>query len=242
MTNNTKFPNEDAKAAPKAKAAPVIVELNEEAKAHVAAMFEAIEDEALAIEAHKIGTEAATNGTWAVCRDHTFALIKADKFPYEVTKLALKELARNCAAKDEDGKAVLPRGIQYASNLVRAPKLLCYRDEEGQFGVIPAEMYQAGRSDWNKAACWDVIKGKQGAPKKEADKTTPGEFATDEEKAAHRESIGQALVEIMDDFVPVHAALAAIPKGMFRDEAVQAALAAIEAVKARQVQATGGSR
>lgn len=213
-----------------AKAAPVVIEMDEAGKAHIAKMVDAVVTEALARDNAQTIIEGASTETWNTLRNETLNTLKNDKSEGKAYTLAvLTQFAK------ETTEAKLPRGKQYASNLKRAAKLAALGVE------LPAELATCGRSAWNEHEVWatNKILTPSGSSAKDTKEKQEARDALAKKVEGMGGTVGEAVVIVLEDFRTLQEELASIPVGTFRDEAVREALAAIGRVKAKYRQATG---
>lgn len=213
-----------------AKAAPVVIEMDEAGKAHIAKMVDAVVTEALARDNAQTIVESAGNETWNTLRNETLNTLKNDKSDGKAYTLAvLTQFAK------ETTEAKLPRGKQYASNLKRAAKLAA-------LGVkLPSELATCGRSAWNEHEVWadNKILTPSGSSAKDTKEKQEARDALSKKVDGMGGTVGEAVSIVLEDFRTLQAELSEIPVGIFRDEAVKRCLEIIRSVKAKQRQATG---
>lgn len=217
------------KAKKQAKAAPVVVLMDDAGKKHIASMFDAISTEALAITNAKLTQENSTAATWNTLRAETLEVLKDDKSVGKAYTLALLQtFAAECTA------AGIGRGKQYASDLKRAARLAAANVE------LPAELLTCSRREWTDNEVWaaNAILKPSGNKETEAAKKAQREALAKKAESLGG-TVGEAVVIVLEDFRTLQAELASIPVGTFRDEAVRECLAAINRVKAKVRQATG---
>lgn len=217
------------KAKKAAKAAPVVVLMDDAGKKHLTLMFDAISTEALAITNAKLTQENSTAATWNALRAETLEVLKGDKSVGKAYTLALLQtFAAECTA------AGIGRGKQYASDLKRAARLAAAGVE------LPVELLTCSRRDWTDNEVWaaNAILKPSGNKETEAAKKAQRDAIAAKVEGIGG-TIGEAVVIVLEDIRTLQAELAEIPVGIFRDEAVKRCLEVIRSVKAKQKQATG---
>lgn len=190
--------------------------------------------------------EKAGQTAWAKCRDALFSVLngKPDKaedgstIPVTVTAHLLLDAFRDFCKEAATGQETMKRGVQYASDLRRAVKLI----EKG--GKLPADLKKATRSAWNDAEVWREAgilapsgKAKGSDKAKSGGKVkgkTPAADDGTEKPAGVAEAADKPLSEVM--------ALVARLTGPFRAEWMETAKAEAERILRKQVASTGNGK
>lgn len=212
-----------------AKAAPVVVLMDEAGNKVIDVLVDALTTEALAKESADNILNTATATAWQTMRGETLKVLEADKSVGKAYTLALlQQFAAKATA------AGLGRGKQYASDLKRAARLAAADVE------LPVELLTCSRRDWTDNAVWAANAILKPSGNKETEKAKKEQREALAKKVEGMGgTVGDAVVIVLEDFRTLQAELAEIPVGTFRDEAVRECLAAINRVKAKVRQATG---
>lgn len=189
----------------------------------VATMFAAVKNEADTRDGQEIAVNAAKASAWATCRDSFLPVLKVNP---EDALAVLEDLSRQCKEAKE-GQATMRWGVQYATDLKRAYKLV----KKG--AALPEALKTATRPEWLEHEAWKEagVLSKAGRPgKPEAKPEDEGEEGEGDtvSKAVKPDAALSSLMQVVGQL-----------RGPFRAEFFKEAEMLAVSILAKQAQASG---
>lgn len=198
--------------------------LSEVLKVSLASMLVAVEAEAKSREDAITSVTAAAGSAWATCRDAFLPVLAKDA----EEGAALLEALKTACKEAKEGREFMGRGIQYATDLKRAYKLV----KKGH--ALPEALKAATRPEWLEHEAWKEagVLSKAGRPGKPEAGKPEGEGEEGEgdtvSKAVKPDAALSSLMQVVGQL-----------RGPFRAEFMKEAEMLAVSILAKQASASG---